>query len=557
MKKRRDILQLLLSIAIIVLLNFVASFFFYRFDLTSDKRYTLSPATKEMLGKLEDIVYFKIYLSGELPAGLDRLKNSTREILNEFRIYSNGNIEYEFINPLENPDKKKQNEIVRQLMQKGLEPTYLEVKVEGGTTQQTIFPCALANYRTQEFPVQLFREQIGIPGELQLNNSIQSLEYELISTIRKLTVKLKSKIAFTEGHGELDSLYVADISKSLSDFYVVKRLQLEGKLKNIEEINEFKAIIIAKPDSSFSEQNKFIIDQYIMQGGKVLWLLDGVYASMDSLAQSPETFAISFPLNLENMLFKYGVRVNSNIILDMRSGAIPLMIKNNYKMVQWFFFPLLSQANNHPIVNNINLVKGEFVSTLDTVSVTGIKKTALLSTSKYTSVQNSPARIDMRMVFREPDVRFFNLANQPTAYLLEGEFESLYKNHPLPGIDSIPEVKFKDKSPATKMIVAADGDIIKNVVQQSTGRIYPLGYDIYTKQTYGNKNFILNAVNYLCDDTGLLEVRSREIKLRMMDRKKINDEKIKWQAMNTALPILLIIVYGFAQAIIRKRKFSR
>jgi len=556
MKKRRDIVQLFLSIAIILLLNFVGSFFFSRFDLTSDKRYTLSPATKEMLGKLEDIIYFKIYLDGNLPAGFDRLKTSTKEILNEFRVYSNGNIEYEVIHPLANPDKKKQNEIVKQLMQKGLEPTYIEMKVEGGTTQQTIFPCALANYRAQEFPVQLYREQMGIPGELQLNHSIQSIEYELISTIKKLTVKIKSKIAFTQGQGELDSVYVADVSKSLGEFYVTRRFKLEGKLNNIEEINKYKAIIIAKPDSSFSEQNKFIIDQYIMQGGKVLWLLDGVYASMDSLAQAPETFAVSFPLNLENMLFKYGVRVNSNIILDMRSGAIPLMVKNNYKLVQWFYFPLLSQSNNHPIVNNINLVKGEFTSTLDTVSVAGIKKTALLSTSKYTSVHNSPARIDMRIVFREPDVRLFNLSNQPVTYLLEGEFESLYKNRPLPGIDSIPQIKFKAKSPSTKMIVVADGDIIKNVVQPATGRAYPLGYDIYTKQTYGNKNFILNAVNYLCDDSGLLELRAREIKLRMMDRKKINDEKLKWQAMNTALPILLVIVFGVVQAIVRKRKFT-
>lgn len=556
MKKRRDIIQLFLSIAIILLVNFISFFFFSRFDLTSDKRYTLSPATKEMLGKLEDIIYFKVYLDGNLPAGFDRLKTSTKEMLDEMRVYSHGNIEYQFINPVESPDKKKRDDVIRQLMQKGLEPTYIEVKVEAGMSQQTVFPGALATYRTREFSVQLFKEQVGVASDRQLNNSIQSLEYELSTTIRKLTMNVKSKVAFTEGHSELDSVEVADIAHALGDYYSISRLKLDGKLENIEDISRQKAIIIAKPDSVFSEQNKFIIDQFIMQGGKVLWLVDGVYANMDSLRKSPETFALSMPINLENQLFKYGVRINSNLVLDMRSGVVPVPVNQKYRLLPWFYFPLLAQSNNHPIVNNINLVKTEFASTMDTVSTSGIKKTFLLSTSKYTSVQNAPARIDLRTIFREPDVQMFNLAYKPVAVLLEGEFESLYKNHPLPGIDSIPQIKFKEKSPQTKMIVVADGDVIKNVVQQSTSRAYPLGYDIYSRQTYGNKNFILNAVNYLCDDSGLLEVRSRELKLRMMDRKKVTDEKFKWQAVNTALPILLMIIYGVVQAVVRKRKFT-
>ncbi len=556
MKKRRDIIQLLLSIAIILLMNFVASFFFSRIDLTTDKRYTLSPATKELLGKLDDVVYFKIYLDGNIPAGFKRLQTATKEILDEMRLYSNGNIEYQVINALETTDKKKQDDVIRQLMQKGLEPTEIEIKTEGGASQQTVFPGALATFRSREFPVQLFREQVGTPGELQLNNSIQSLEYEISTTIRKLTMDMKSKIAFTTGHGELDSVDVADISHALGDYYMVSRLKLTGKLTNIERINQQKAIIIAKPDTIFSEQVKFILDQFIMQGGKVLWLIDGTFASMDSLTKGPETFAISMPLNLENQLFKYGVRVNANIVEDMRSGVIPIPVNKKYQLMPWYYFPLLSQSNNHPIVNNINLVKGEFSSTIDTVSNPGIKKTALLSTSKYTSIQNAPARIDIRGIFREPDPRMFNTAYKPVAMLLEGEFESLYKNHPLPGLDSIKEVKFNDKSKATKMIVVADGDIIKNMVQRSANRAYPLGYDIYSKQTYGNKNFILNAINYLCDDSGLLEVRSRELKLRMMDRKKVTDEKFKWQAINTVLPLLLIIIFGIAQSIIRKRKFT-
>lgn len=556
-KKRRDIILLVLSIAIIVLVNFIASFFFFRLDLTADKRYTLSPATKEMLGKLDDIVYFKVYLEGNLPVGFDQLKTSTKEMLDEMRIYSNGNIEYQFINPLEDADKKKQDDVIRQLMQKGLEPTYIELKTETGMSQQTIFPAAHATYRSREFPVKLFKEQVGVASEMQLNNSIQALEYELSTTIRKLTMEKKAKVAFIEGHGELDSVDVASIAHALGDYYSISRLKLDGKLENFEKINSQEAIIIAKPDSMFSEPVKFMIDQFLMKGGKILWLIDGVFASMDSLRASPETFALSMPLNLENQLFKYGVRINPNLVLDMRSGVIPYKVSNNFRLLPWLYFPLLAQSNNHPIVNNINLVKGEFTSTIDTVSTVRLKKTPLLSTSKYTSLQNTPARIDVRTMFREPDAAMFKLAYKPVAMLLEGEFESLYKNHPLPGIDSLPQLKFKETSPPTKMIVVADGDIIKNVVQQSTNRAYPLGYDIYSKQTYGNKNFILNAVNYLCDDSGLLEVRSRELKMRMLDRKKVTDEKIKWQAVNTVLPIVLVIIYGILQAIIRKRKFSR
>jgi ABC-2 type transport system permease protein len=553
---RRDLVQLCLSIAIILLVNFIASFYFSRFDLTSDKRYTLSPATKEMLEKLDDIIYFKVYLDGNLPAEFDRLKSSTREMLDEMRLYSNGNIQYQFINPLENPDKKKQNEIIRQLMQKGLTPTEIEIKTEGGTSQQLIFPAALSTYRTREFPVQLFREQFGVASDLQLNNSIQSLEYEISATIRKLTMIAKSKVAFTEGHGELDSVSVSSIAHDLGDYYAVGRIKLDGKLQNFEKINEQKAIIIAKPDSAFPEKVKFIIDQYIMQGGKVLWLVDGVFATMDSLNNSGTTYALSMPVNLENQLFKYGVRVNSNLIMDTRSGVIPVPVNKKYQLMPWFYFPLLLQSNNHPIVNNINLVKGEFTSTLDTVTVPDIKKTYLLSTSKYTNIQNAPARVDIRVVCKEPDVRMFNTAYKPVAVLLEGKFESLYKNHVLPGLDSIPQIKYKEKSPLTKMIVVSDGDIIKNAVQHSTNKAYPLGYDIYSKQTFGNANFILNAINYLCDDSGLLEVRSRELKLRMLDRKKVTEEKLKWQIINTAVPILLILLYGIVHAMVRKRKFG-
>jgi ABC-2 type transport system permease protein len=265
---------------------------------------------------------------------------------------------------------------------------------------------------------------------------------------------------------------------------------------------------------------------------------------------------MNFPNNLEPLLFRYGVRINTNLVTDLRSGVVPVPVNNKYRLMPWYYFPLLSQSNNHPIVNNINLVKTEFASTIDTVKTPGIKKTFLLSTSKYAHVQPAPVRIDLRVIFEKPDEQIFNKPYLPVAVLLEGEFDSYYKNRVLKGLDSIPQVKFKDRSPSTKIIVVADGDVIKNAVQHSTGRAYPLGYDIYSKQTYGNKNFILNAVNYLCDDSGLLEVRSREIKLRILDKKKVMEEKLRWQIINTAVPITVIILFGIVQAFIRKKKFT-
>jgi ABC-2 type transport system permease protein len=293
-----------------------------------------------------------------------------------------------------------------------------------------------------------------------------------------------------------------------------------------------------------------------MQGGKVLWLLEGLSASMDSLTKAPQTYGIAQSLHLDNQLFKYGVRVNNNLVMDMRSGVIPIPINNKYSLAPWPYLPLLSQRTNHPISNNINLVKGELTSSIDTIQTAGIKKTVLLASSRYAHVQNAPAPIDLRIAYQPLSERFFTQAYTTTAILLEGEFESLYKNHLLPELQSIAQIKFNEKSSATKMIVVADGDIIKNAVQYSAGKAYPLGYDVYSKQTYGNKNFILNCMNYLCDDSGLIEVRSRELKLRMLDRKKVNAEKMKWQSINTILPIGILILLGLLQAFIRKRKYS-
>lgn len=556
--KKRDLLSLGLAIALLMMLNYVGSFVFHRFDLTTEKRYTLSDATKNLLKKLDDVVFVKVYLEGEFPAGFKRLRNETKEMLDEFRAYSDNNIEYEFINPSASSDKKVQNEVHKQLYEKGLDPTNLEVKDENGTSQQIIFPGALVSYKGHELSWQLLKTQMGRSPEAQLNNSIQSLEYEFASCIRNLTVNIRPEIGFVAGHDELDTAAVQDIADALSEFYTVRRVTINEQLNALKQ---FDAIVIAKPDSSFTDKDKFIIDQFIMKGGKALWLIDPLYTSPDSLRKNGGALAVPFNLRLDDMLFKYGVRINPDLIVDMQSSAIPVNVAMrgqpaNIQMKPWIFSPLILPTGNHPIVKNLDVIKMDFVSSIDTVSSKGIKKTILLQSSKYSKSILSPVRVDLRMVNMPQDEKRFNNPYRNVAVLLEGKFESLYKNHLDPRIAKDSAIGFKEDGVETKMIVIADGDAIRNDIDYRSQKALPLGYDKYTNQTYGNKNFLLNCINYLCDDSGLIGVRARELTLRLLDKKKLKNERLKWQLMNTGLPLLALVVFGIIYNIRRKRKYS-
>ncbi|MFA6923001.1 MAG: gliding motility-associated ABC transporter substrate-binding protein GldG [Bacteroidales bacterium] len=557
--KKQNIREFAFGLLFIILLNFVGSYIYYRLDLTSEKRYTLSKTTKDLLKKLDDIVYFKIYLEGDFPSGFKRLRNETREMLDEFRAYSN-NIEYEFVDPLENIDKKNKNEIIRQLMGKGLIPTQIQVKEGNGTSTKIIFPCASVVYKNRELPLQLLKTQSNVPSSEMLNNSVQALEYEISNVIRKHTIVFKQKVGFIEGHGELDTLLVDDIVKNLSEYYTVDRVLINGKLKSMKN---FKAIIIAKPDSAFTDKDKFIIDQFIMNGGKVLWLIDRVYANMDSLRNSSETIAFPLDLNLDDQLFRYGVRINTNLIQDLYCLKIPLVTgfigkQPQMSLMPWYYFPLIAPSTNHPIVNNLNIVKFEFAGTIDTINVSDIKKTILLASSKFSRVINAPARISIDIMRKNPDDLNFNNPYQTVAVLLEGKFESVFKNRLPSVIMENKEIAFREKSAPNKMIVVSDGDIIKNQVGVENGVpfAYPLGYDRYTNATFGNKNLIMNMMNYLCDDSGLISVRARELKMRLLDIAKIEKQKVKWQIINLCLPVLLVLFFGLLQNILRKRKYT-
>ena len=326
----------------ILLINLISSFVFKRFDLTSEKRYTLSGTTKDLITGLDDLIYIRVYLEGEFPAGFVRLRNATKEMLDEFRAYSDNNIEYQFINPSESQDNKTRQETYRELARQGLQPTNLQVREGDGSSQKIIFPCAIFTYKGRDMPLQLLKSKIGADPEEMLNNSIQALEYELANTIKKLIIVDKPKIAFIEGHGELSGLEVSDVTRTLSENYIVERVRIDGKLNSL---SSYKAIIIAKPDSAFDEKDKFIIDQFVMNGGKILWLIEKVLAELDSLQNKLSMIGLPLSLNLEDQLFRYGVRINANLIQDVQAAAIPVNTAIVGNQPKWELMPWLDRKS--------------------------------------------------------------------------------------------------------------------------------------------------------------------------------------------------------------------
>lgn len=570
--RKTSILQLVLGAVIILLINVIGGFLFTRFDLTAEKRYSLSPSTKELLRSIDDIVYFQVYLEGEFPAGFKRLRNATREMLDEFRAY-NRNIHYEFINPSKSDDPKERNDTYQLLVEKGLQPTDLQVSAKDGRReQQVIFPGALVSYKSNELPVDLLNSQIGTSPEKVLNSSVQALEFRLASAIRSLTLVHKPRVAFVRGHGELNNHEIFDIAQSLSNQYVLDVVAIDGQLGSLTRrdsvaegktriSNRYDAIIIARPTQPFHERDKFIIDQFIMRGGKVMWLLDAVQANMDSLEKAESMIGLAMDLNLDDLLFKYGARVNANLVMDLNALPIPLrtgQVGNQPKIdfFPWYFFPVVTPTEKHPIVNNLNAIKTEFVSSIDTIRVQGVKKTILLRTSPYSRTVNAPALVTLAILEKEPDQRAYGGPPQVVAVLLEGEFKSNFENRIPPEIAFSQDIGFLPESRPTRMIVVSDGDVIRNQMHYSQGYPLPLGYDQYTGETFGNKDFILNALDYLLDESGLITIRSRELKLRLLDMTRANNNKLAWQAANILLPVLIVLVFGFIRHLLRKRKYT-
>ena len=573
--KKNQIVAFLITIAIVALVNVIGSYVFTRFDLTSEKRYTLSPTTKETLNNLNDYVYFRVYLEGDFPAGFKKLRRETKEMLDEFRAYSKY-IDYEFINPAESGNDAEIRETYTQLYQAGLNPTDLNVQnSDGSSKQMVIWPGALVSYRNNtEIAIDLLENQIGQSSEAALNASMQNLEFRLVDAIKKVTRLEKPNIAFLEGHGELSDEELADIAQTLGQKYNVERKAIDGQIdalmhrtqdttKDVKVFPSYDAIVIAKPTEPFDEKDKFLIDQYIMHGGKVLWLVEPVYATMDSLQNKESTIGMEQDLNLDDMLFRYGVRLTRDLLLDLTCAQLPIRTgqvggQAQLEFFRWYYFPLLQAASEHPMVRNMNAIKADFVSSIDaTTSANGIEQIPLLKTSSYTKVSGAPVFISLAMLRQAPDQRMFTSKGKNVAYLLKGSFPSLYANRIPQEIVDDQATDFMEESEPTAMIVVADGDIIRNQFDIRTHKPLPLGFDQYTGITYTNKEFIENAISYLVDGEGLIDIRSRELKIRLLDATKVNKERVKWQVINTVIPIAIIIVLGLVMAFARKKKYSK
>lgn len=558
------LLRLGLVLVILVLANVASQYAYYRWDLTSEKRYSISAPTKKMVKELKDVVIVKVYLGGELNAGFTRLKESTRNMLKEFKAYGGGNIEYEFIDPMAITNLEERKALMTDLMQRGLSPTNLTTKSKSDTKQQLIFPGALVTYGGRELAVNLLENQMGFSPQQVLNNSVILLEYKFANAMQKLAQYRPPQVAFIRGYGELNELETADMRQTLTNLqYEVKDFDLPT---NYYIPDRFNVIVVAKPRRAFAEQDKYKIDQYVMHGGKVLWLVDGTNATMDSLRYNPTgQFVTGSDLNLDDMLFKYGARVNNDLVQDINlNNAIPLVVGKmgnapQTEMFPWYYFPLLVSDNTHAISRNLDPVASYFPSSIDTVKNPGVRKTILLHTTENAKAQLTPSRVHFGILQSKPNPAYFNQPNIPVAVLLEGEFESVYKNRVSPeylaASDTVEKLKFLDHSQPSRMIVIGDGDIMRSEIR-SDSTAYPLGYYVYGQRQFANKDFLLNCIEYLVDDNGILETRNKEVKLRMLNTIKVEDEKLQWQLLNIALPIGLVVLFGLGFGFYRRRKYA-
>ena len=568
-------LRFLSLLALVILINFLFSFADYSFDLTSDKKYSISNETEQILSRLDDIIFVKVYLDGDFPSEFKHLQTEVENLLSSFKSIAGNNFDFEFIDPNNSGDEEDKMNLFKQLVKDGLSPTDIEVRTSSSNLNQIIFPSALVYYKDKKIAVNFLKNSIKKQAGENINSSVENLEFEFVSAIHQILKTNILRIAFLKGNGELTKDQVYDLTNSvlqdnnsLSYYYQVehfniKEFEIDSNTmdtdisRQIARMEAYKAIIIAKPTIPFNNLDKFLIDQYIMGGGKILWLIDAVNASMDSLQTENSFIALKNDLNLDDQLFKYGVRINANLIEDLRSSEIPIVTGYSNNIPQqsyfsWPYYPLLFSETNHPISKGLDAIKCDFASSIDTIKNT-IKKTILLTSSKQSRLNPTPAKISLGILQNSPPIQSYNKPYLPIALLLEGEFESVFRNRILPKQQSL---AFKDKSMATQMIVVSDGDIARNSIS-GNGDIFPLGYDRFIKYTYpGNKKFIMNAVHYLCDDIGITKLKSKEIKLRLLDKEKIANNRLLIMLINIVLPLLLLFSFTLVFIQFKKKKYA-
>ena len=552
--------QNLLFFICLIVLALISFFFFFRIDLTSDKRYSIADQTKMLMAKTDSPLKVVVYLDGDLNPGFLRLKKSTAELLDELSVYSNHNIDIQFENPSLADSPEQREKKYTELQNRGLAPTAVyERDKEGKSIQKVIFPWIEMTYKGKKVQVCLLKNILGNSGEENLNISVENLEFEITDGIRRLVNTEVSKIAFLEGHGELSEAETYDISKTLSKYFQIDRGTIAT---NATILDNYKAVIIAKPTKPFSESDKFIIDQYIMHGGRVLWLLDGVRISKENLSTIGLSPAIELDLNLNDQLFRYGVRINPVLLQDVQCASVPVNIARvgatpQFEPTPWYFAPLLLTSPEHPITRNITEVRSEFCSGIDLVGDNKqVKSQLLLATSDNTHIVGTPTTIDLSQKIKPNDKAYFNAGYVPVAVAMEGNFESDFANRMIPaGLTNTSPIRRQSLN--TRQIVVADGGIIRNETTEKDSTTLPLGFDRYMNQQFGNKDFIQNAVLYLADNDGWMQLRSRTLKLRLLNKRITNEDRITWELINVLVPLGLLLIFGIGYQIQRKRKYTK
>lgn len=573
--KKNALVGLAAALLILIAVNVISSFVYFRVDLTKDKRHSLSSTSIDLLKSLDDKVYIRVYMKGEdLPADYQLFARRTNDFLQELRSYSN-HIFFEFIDPIAGKNKEEINAIFGEFAKKGLAPYPISKETNSGYSTQYIVPGAMISYKGKEYPVELaVKDPSG--SEQWVNYATQELEYNTIAALRALMKPQRAKVAFLDGHGELDFLSTSWSAFQLQRFYNVERVVLEGRINSLREIsvadsvtqelkiggNKYDALIIAYPTQLFSDFDKYIIDQHIMRGGKVLWLIDATTASMDSLQSRPEFFATARNLRLNDLFFKYGVRINANLLQDLSCQSIPLGMGKIGDQTQYKFFAFPYALNvvnfsTHPITRNLKRIKSDFAGSIDFVGSLDLKKTVLMTSSERTKMVPAPSIITLNVTKVQPNIEEFAFKNLPIAVLVEGKFESVYSGLLPLAFDTIKEFGFIEESPVTRQIFVSDGDIIRNFIDKKNNQPYPTGYDIYTGTMYDNSDFIVNCVNYLCADDDLLQIRTKSFKIGSLDKTKVRNRGTYYAVINIAIPLLIILIIGIVLNIVRRVRYHK
>ncbi|MBL0013587.1 MAG: gliding motility-associated ABC transporter substrate-binding protein GldG [Flavobacterium sp.] len=548
----------LFTLAILLLVNGVGSQFFYRIDLTQDHRYTLSKTSLEILKEVKEPLIIDVFLKGQFPGEFKKLQTETQQILEEFKAY-NKNVTFQFVNPIENEEER--DTIIQSFLERGLTPVNVTVEDKGKQTQEVVFPWAIATYGGRSTKVPLLKNIMGASTAEKVVSSVQHLEYAFANAFNTIAKAKEKKVAVIKGNGELHDLQMADFIKQVRENYFIGTFTLDSVAKKPNEslayLKKYDLAIIAKPTEKFTDEEKLVLDQFVMNGGKTLWLIDQVNIEMDSLYNdSGATLAYPFDLNLNDQFFKYGFRINPTLVKDVMATPIALATgekgsATQYTQYPWFYSPLVYPAGKNPIVSNVDALKFEFTNGIDVLK-NDVKKTVLLQSSPYSKLVGAPIDINLNMVTERPEqADFKNTGNIPLALLLEGKFTSVYKNRVLP----FPEKTFQASGKNNKMIVVSDGDIIRNQLDKNYQPL-ELGYDKWTNKLYGNKEFLMNCVNYLLDDNGLINIRSKEVNLPLLDKEKVYQDYSVIQGITVGLPIVILAIFGFLFTYLRKRKYG-